>query len=111
MTYFRVSIVLLSIKFALDSTLGSSVYERLSEKTMQPAHPWKARLSVGIIMLVLAFLGMVVTDVRTVGGWDYWKWMVPVYAILPLWLGGYDNRKNKPSPRFQFCMNSFTGQD
>ena len=62
---------------------------------MQPAHPWKARLSVGIIMLALAFLGMIVTDVRTVGGWDYWKWMVPVYAILALWLSWYVKRKQQ----------------
>lgn len=62
---------------------------------MQPAHPWKARLSVGIIMLALAFLGMVVTDIRTVGGWDYWKWMVPVYAILALWLSWYVKRKQQ----------------
>lgn len=62
---------------------------------MQPTHPWKARLSVGIIMLALAFLGMVVTDVRSVGGWDYWKWMVPVYALLALWLSWYVKRKQQ----------------
>jgi hypothetical protein len=62
---------------------------------MQPAHPWKARLSVGIIMLALAFFGMVVTDLRTGGGLDYWKWMVPVYAILALWLSWYVKRKQQ----------------
>jgi hypothetical protein len=62
---------------------------------MQPTHPWKARLTVGIIMLVLAFLGMVITDVQKVGGWDYWKWMVPVYAILALWLSWYVKRKQQ----------------
>ncbi len=58
-------------------------------------HPWKARLSVGIIMLLLAFLGMVVTDVRSKGGWDYWKWAVPVYAILALWLSWYMRKQRQ----------------
>ncbi|MBM3184171.1 MAG: hypothetical protein FJZ64_02570 [Chlamydiae bacterium] len=62
---------------------------------MPPIHPWKARLGVGVIMIVLAFLGMVVTDVRSEGGWDYWKWMVPVYAILALWLSWYVKRKQQ----------------
>ena len=46
-------------------------------------------------MLLLAFLGMVITDVRTTGGWDYWKWMVPVYAILALWLSWYVRRQTQ----------------
>ena len=62
---------------------------------MQQTHPWKARLSVGILMLVLAFLGMVVTDVHTTGGWEYWKWIVPVYAVLALWLSWYTKRQLK----------------
>lgn len=58
-----------------------------------PKHVWKARLGVGLTMLLLAFLGMIVTDVRTTGGWDYWKWMVPIYAILALWLSWYVKRQ------------------
>lgn len=53
---------------------------------MEAIHHWKARFGVGATMLILAFLGMVVTDVRTTGGWDYWKWMVLVYAVMALWL-------------------------
>ena len=60
---------------------------------MQTRHPWKARLGVGIIMLFLAFLGMVITDIRQSGGWDYWKWVVPVYALLALWLSWYVRQK------------------
>lgn len=58
-------------------------------------HPWKARLIVGILMLFLAFLGMVFTDVFRSGGWDYWKWMVGVYAILALWLSWYIRRRQE----------------
>jgi hypothetical protein len=62
---------------------------------MEAKHPWQARLAVGIIMLVLAFLGMVVTDVKSTGGFDYWKWMVPVYALLALWLSWYVRRQTQ----------------
>lgn len=62
---------------------------------MKHQHPWQARLIVAIIMLILAFLGMVVTDIRTTGGFDYWKWIVPVYALLALWLSWYSRRQNK----------------
>lgn len=51
-------------------------------------------MGVGVAMLVLAFLGMVITDVRKEGGWDYWKWIVPVYAILALWLSWYVRRQS-----------------
>jgi hypothetical protein len=56
-------------------------------------HPWQARLVVGAAMIFLAFIGMVVTDVRTSGGWEYWKWVVPVYAVLALWLSWYMRRE------------------
>jgi hypothetical protein len=58
-------------------------------------HPWQARLGIAIIMLVLAFLGMVTTDVHSTGGWDYWRWVVPVYAVMALWLSWYVKRKTK----------------
>lgn len=56
-------------------------------------HPWQARLIVALLMLLLAFLGMITTDVHATGGWQYWKWMVPAYAILALWLSWYIRRK------------------
>jgi len=62
---------------------------------MQSVHPWKARFAVGLIMLFLGFIGVVLTDIRTTGGWDYWKWVVPVYAILTLWLSWYVKRQKQ----------------
>jgi len=59
---------------------------------MKPKHPWWARLCVGIVMLVLAFIGIVVTDLHTSGGWEYWKWTVPIYAAMALWLSWYERR-------------------
>jgi hypothetical protein len=62
---------------------------------LENKHPWKARLGVGVAMLLLAFLGMVVTDVRSEGGWGYWKWMGPVYALLALWLSWYVRKQQQ----------------
>ena len=62
---------------------------------MGTKHPWKARLGVGVAMLLLAFFGMVATDVLSSGGWDYWKWVVPVYAILALWLSWYVRKQQQ----------------
>ncbi len=63
------------------------------EENTESLHPWKARLGVGIAMISLAFIGMVVTDVHSTGGWEYWKWIVPVYALLALWLSWYLKRQ------------------
>ena len=56
-------------------------------------HPWKARVFVGLAMLALSFIGLVVTDIKSSGGWDYWLWVVPVYALLALWLSWYLRKK------------------
>lgn len=57
-------------------------------------HPWQARLGVALAMLILAFIGMVVTDLNQTGGWDYWKWVIPIYAILALWLSWYTRKRS-----------------
>ncbi|HSX14084.1 MAG TPA: hypothetical protein VLE96_06680 [Chlamydiales bacterium] len=62
---------------------------------METRHPWRARLIVGILMLFLAFLGMVITDIFKTGGWDYWKWVVGIYALLALWLSWYIRRNQE----------------
>lgn len=64
-----------------------------------PKHPWWARLGVGIAMLIVAFIGVILTDLESSGAWDYWKWTVPVYALLALWLSWYIRRtKSTVSP-------------
>jgi len=49
-------------------------------------HAWKARFIIGTIMLVLALLGMVLTDMKVGGGWFYWRIITPIYALLSLGL-------------------------
>lgn len=58
-------------------------------------HHWKARLGVGIAMLALAFLGVLLTFFLTNGGWEYWTWIAPVYAILVLGLSWYIRREKE----------------
>lgn len=40
-------------------------------------------------MLVLAFIGLIITDIRDDGGWDYWLFVVPFYAVLALCLSWF----------------------
>ena len=62
-------------------------------------HPWAARLGVATSMLALAFLGVILTDIKSSGGWEYWKWTVPIYALLAIWLSWYIRRtKETVSP-------------
>ena len=62
---------------------------------MERKHPWKARLGCGIAMLILAFIGMITTDINAKGSWVYWKWIVPVYAFIALGLSWYIRRSKE----------------
>ena len=61
-----------------------------------PKHPWFARVTVGIIMLAIACLGLIVTDIHATAGWHYWRVATPIFALLALWLSWY-LRKNQHS--------------
>jgi hypothetical protein len=50
---------------------------------------WKLRLCVGLIMLILAFIGVIITDISKDGSWNYWRHLSIVYAILSLGLSFY----------------------
>ncbi len=57
-------------------------------------HPaWKLRFIVGVIMLCLALLGMMVTDIKSEGAWLYWRVATPVYALLSIGLSVYLRHK------------------
>lgn len=60
---------------------------------MQHNHPWLARFIVSALMVLLAFTGLIFTDVRSSGAWSFWKFVVPVYAILALGLSWYLRKK------------------
>jgi hypothetical protein len=65
------------------------------EKTHTPHHPWRARLIVGILMLIFAFIGLIVSDVMHDGAWIYWRAIIPVYALLSLALSYYLRKNSK----------------
>ncbi|QVL56278.1 MAG: hypothetical protein KFB95_03515 [Simkaniaceae bacterium] len=58
-------------------------------------HHWKMRLMVAIIMLGLSFVGLIISDLWTNGAWDYWRWMVPIFAVLCLFLSWYLRHKQR----------------
>ena len=55
---------------------------------------WKARFAVGVIMLGLAFFGVFFSDIKVKGGFDYWRIMSPVYAVLSIGLTLYLKHMN-----------------
>lgn len=60
-----------------------------------PHHPWIARFSVSAIMIVLSFIGLVLTNIRASGGWVYWQVVVVIFALSALWLSWYLHRKKE----------------
>lgn len=65
----------------------------MEEKPPCHKHPWRARLIIGLIMLVFSFIGLIIADVEKQGAWLYWRIMVPVFSVLCLWLSWYLRRK------------------
>ncbi|WP_420421111.1 hypothetical protein [Simkania sp.] len=61
----------------------------------QHHHHWKMRLLVALIMLGLSFIGLIVSDLKQNGAWNYWRVMVPIFAILCLFLSWYLRRQKK----------------
>ena len=46
---------------------------------------WKIRLAVLVAMLVLALAGMGLSQASEAGAWEYWLFVVVIYATLGLW--------------------------
>lgn len=53
---------------------------------------WKARLIVCLLMLALAFVGLIVMDLHSGAYWLYSRIMAVIYALLSLWLFWYLHR-------------------
>lgn len=54
---------------------------------------YKIRLVVALLMLALGFIGVILTDVKTQGAWDYWRFLAVIYALLSLGLNWYLRKK------------------
>jgi hypothetical protein len=46
----------------------------------------KLRLIVALLMLALGFIGVIVTDIKRDGAWDYWRFLCIFYALISLGL-------------------------
>ncbi|MCB1117091.1 MAG: hypothetical protein KDK50_00765 [Chlamydiia bacterium] len=64
-----------------------------TDQEIHPAHPWKARFLVGLIMLSLGFVGLIVANVRHNGALAYWRVIAPIYGLLAIGLSWYLRRR------------------
>ena len=61
---------------------------------MKHAHPFKARLFCSLLMVLLAFIGLILTDILSDGAWNYWRVLVPIFACISIWLSWYLRKAN-----------------
>lgn len=52
-------------------------------------HPWRVRLFVGLFMCLLAVIGMIITDIKQNGAWNYWRIISVLFALLSMGLSFY----------------------
>lgn len=52
-------------------------------------HPWTARFVVGIIILLLTFIGLILTNMKASGAWQFWQIATIIIALLALGLSFY----------------------
>lgn len=57
------------------------------------SEPLRLRLIIALTMLVLGFIGVIVTDVSKTGAWNYWRFLAVVYGVLSLCLSWHLRRK------------------
>ncbi|MEX0962207.1 MAG: hypothetical protein WDZ28_05070 [Simkaniaceae bacterium] len=58
-------------------------------------HPWKIRFIVGLVMILLALVGLIISTLRQDGAWQYWRIMVPVFALICLFFSWYLRREKE----------------
>lgn len=61
--------------------------------TNSSIHPWKARFIVGTIVILLALLGLMLSNIWTKNAWNYWRIASLVFAALSLGLSFYLKRE------------------
>ncbi|KTD13090.1 transmembrane protein [Legionella gratiana] len=63
------------------------------------AQHWTARFIVGIIILVLTFIGLILTNMKAASAWRFWQIITVIIALLALGLSIYLKRlKKTPTP-------------
>lgn len=62
-------------------------------------HLWAARFIVGIVILLLTFIGLILTNMKAEGAWRFWQIITVLIALLALGLSFYLKQiKTIPSP-------------
>ena len=51
------------------------------------------RIIVALVMLILGFIGVIVTDIIKDGAWKYWQFLCVVYAVMSLVLSWHVKKK------------------
>lgn len=54
---------------------------------------FKLRIIAGLLMLAGGFLGVIITDIRKDGAWDYWRFLCVFYAVVSLLLSWHLKKK------------------
>jgi hypothetical protein len=52
-------------------------------------HSWRWRLIAGLLMFLLAFLGVIFTVLKQSWSWNYWKVVAGLFALISFSLGAY----------------------
>ncbi len=63
------------------------------EQVKPSGSSFKIRLFVALLMLLLGFIGVIVTDIKKDGAWYYWRFLAIVYAALSIGLSSHLKRK------------------
>ena len=67
------------------------------KKIFPPFHHWKARLYIGLLMILLSFFGLIVTELKQDGAWYYWRGLCVVFALLSIGLNWYLRKREQLS--------------
>lgn len=60
----------------------------------------KLRLVIAFVLLTLSFIGVIITDIKKDGAWEYWRFLCVVFACLSLALSWHLRRKGWKTPLF-----------
>lgn len=60
----------------------------------KPSFRWRGRMATAIIMLLLGFLGLIITNTYPDISWIYWAILSVIYALLCIWLSIFLKRWN-----------------
>lgn len=63
------------------------------EKIVPPFHYWKIRMGIGLCMIILAFVGLIVTELHQDGAWHYWRSLCLIFAALTIGMNFFLRRK------------------